>query len=205
MRVLVFVRHAQAESNARDILASTTEGYPLTDSGKAQALRTAKMLKDVHFDVLYSSPIRRALETARILNRYHGLQINVDKRLTERGFGKLEGKNANDGAWELPMLEKRKFASYIESFDSMVHRVGSFAESVPEGTTSLIVSHESTISYFARSIIGYDAFSGKGITTKNAAVTVIARAGRKYRLLAIGSFSVDAGYLKELLKDAGLK
>ncbi len=80
---LTWVRHGQADSTA---------GYdadtPLTDLGQRQALATASELAGwAPFDVVYTSPFRRARETAQPFCEKLGQQVLVEERLSEYDFG----------------------------------------------------------------------------------------------------------------------
>ena len=84
--MLYFVRHGQTDSNAKQVFVDKLE--PLNSTGIDEALKTAQNLKDVHFDVLFCSPLTRAKQTAEIVNRHHNLPIVIDNSLTERDWGK---------------------------------------------------------------------------------------------------------------------
>ena len=65
--MIIFLRHAQAENNAKRILAGRTEGVHLTKTGIEQAEQIAKYLKPLDISAIYSSPIERASHTAKIV------------------------------------------------------------------------------------------------------------------------------------------
>ena len=83
---LYFARHGQTPSNsgADSRQRATTTDEPLTDLGIAQALELAEALKDVHFDAIISSQLKRAISTAEIINEYHNLDIEIIEDLQER-------------------------------------------------------------------------------------------------------------------------
>jgi len=73
---LVIVQHA---------LARPEPGDPgLTDTGRQAATTTARFLARTPWDALYSSPLRRALETAAVIGDACHLETTVDDRLRER-------------------------------------------------------------------------------------------------------------------------
>lgn len=83
---LYFVRHGQTDANA-----SMTNGHsiaeldePLNAIGIKQAEELAEQLKDIKFDALVSSPLKRAVQTAEIINKYHHLDIITDNAWRER-------------------------------------------------------------------------------------------------------------------------
>ena len=81
--MIIFLRHGQAENNTKRILAGRTEGVPLTRTGVEQAEKIAKYLKDVGISAIYSSPIERAYNTAKIVADYNSLSYELDDRLIE--------------------------------------------------------------------------------------------------------------------------
>ena len=63
----------------------------LNTLGIKQAEQTRDSIKDIDFDLIISSPLKRARKTADIINQFHIFPIIEDTRLMERGFGKSEG------------------------------------------------------------------------------------------------------------------
>jgi broad specificity phosphatase PhoE len=87
--MLVVVRHGQTDWN----LAERFQGHidvPLNVSGCNQAKALRRRLEGIHFDATYSSPLRRALTTAQIINR--DLPITLDARLMEIHHGCWQGR-----------------------------------------------------------------------------------------------------------------
>ena len=83
------VRHGEAENNVRGILNSLPirHEYPLTERGRKQAAEAGELLQTKEADVLFSSPILRARETAEIISQATELPIIFDDRLCEAGMG----------------------------------------------------------------------------------------------------------------------
>ncbi len=63
----------------------------MSELGKKQAESLALALKEEKLTALYSSPLQRALETSRIIARYHTLEVHVEPELREFEVGELEG------------------------------------------------------------------------------------------------------------------
>lgn len=92
--LLAFVRHGQTDWNAEGLLQGGTD-VPLNDHGRMQAHETAKLLKEAgEWDVIVSSPMKRALETAKILAADLGCEqkIKTYADLKERTYGDYEGQ-----------------------------------------------------------------------------------------------------------------
>jgi broad specificity phosphatase PhoE len=87
---LILIRHGETESN-RERLALGREDVPLNERGHRQAAALAASLAGVPVAAVYSSPLRRAVETARPLAEARGLEVQVDEDLIEMAVGDLEG------------------------------------------------------------------------------------------------------------------
>ena len=89
MTTLLLVRHGETDWN-RDGRWQGGSDTRLNDLGREQARELAEQL-DGSIDVLYSSDLARARETAEIVAAKLGLEVQVDPRLRERSFGSWEG------------------------------------------------------------------------------------------------------------------
>src|SRR5262249_57183414 len=105
-------------------------------------------------DVVYASDLTRARETAEILAQRSGLDVEVDERLRERGFGAWEGKTGPEVEAQFSDAHARwragegPGADDAEPFADFAVRVQSFLEDVLErhpDETVLIVSHGGSI------------------------------------------------------------
>jgi len=88
MKVYI-VRHGQVPHNALKEYNSQDED--LTELGIQQAEQLREKIKDMHFDIVISSPLLRATHTEYILTNYDD-NIIIDERLRERGCGTLSGQ-----------------------------------------------------------------------------------------------------------------
>ena len=94
MAKLVLVRHGQSVWNLQNRFTGWVD-VPLTEKGKEEAYKAGELLKDIRFDVAYTSALTRAQETLRIILETIGLLIPVikDTALNERHYGALQGLN----------------------------------------------------------------------------------------------------------------
>lgn len=90
MTVINFVRHGKTSYTGNRI-AGYLPGIPLTDEGKAQAIRTAQYLRKKPITAVYSSPLERTMETAAIIADKFNLEIRKMDFLKEINFGILQG------------------------------------------------------------------------------------------------------------------
>ena len=88
-KMIIFLRHGQAENNTKKILAGRSPGVNLTEAGIQQADQAGKMLESLNISAIYSSPIDRALQTAEIVGKHCDLDIITDDRLIELDMGKF--------------------------------------------------------------------------------------------------------------------
>lgn len=88
---IYFTRHGQTDWNIQYLIQGRID-VPLNETGIQQAKELAEKLKDVHLDLIIASPMKRAIDTAEIVNQYHHLPILTDERIIEEYYGKLEGK-----------------------------------------------------------------------------------------------------------------
>jgi broad specificity phosphatase PhoE len=82
---LYIVRHGETKANERGIEAGPLD-YPLAKKGVKDAEFIAKTLSKVKISAVYSSPIFRAVQTAKILARPHKLKVKTLEELTEAKF-----------------------------------------------------------------------------------------------------------------------
>lgn len=87
---IYFTRHGETIWNNEKKIQGRSD-IPLNDYGRELAHITAAALKDIPFDVVYSSPLIRAKETARILVQDRNLTIYENELLAEMSFGAEEG------------------------------------------------------------------------------------------------------------------
>ena len=157
---LLFIRHAQTEWNIQRRFQGHGDS-PITEEGQEQLQRLKSRLAGLEFDVVYSSDLRRTMETSKMLS---GKQRVEEPRLRERGVGILEGLNL-----EQIMAEHaeafRAFRSgdkdhQIEGGESLqiaLNRAWIFLEEIPEkhpGAELAAVSHAGLIRLICKKILG---------------------------------------------------
>jgi probable phosphoglycerate mutase len=145
---LLLVRHGETDWN-RDGRWQGHSDTQLNDAGRAQARRVAGELGDV--DVIYSSDLARARETAEIIAAQLGdLEVNVDSRLRERSFGAWEGRTGPEIEADFAEQHARwragdgAGADDAEPFEAFGDRVRDFLEDVlarHPGETVVVVAH----------------------------------------------------------------
>lgn len=90
-RPFYFLRHGETETNAAGLVAGSLD-VELTPRGHEQALAAAVAFADEPITGIYSSPLRRARDTAEPIAVTLGLPVTVIDQLAERRWGVLEGR-----------------------------------------------------------------------------------------------------------------
>ena len=156
----VFLRHGESIGNAESRWQGQSD-YALTERGRAQARALAERWKSeaAQFDLIISSPLVRAKETAEIVASTLGAKIELKAILLERDIGEMEG---------LTMEEVRKIPQppYITPYDpiggegegdwALFLRAGQALHDLvrrPPGSY-LIVSHGGLLNQLMNAIIG---------------------------------------------------
>lgn len=138
-------RHGQTDFNKNELILGITD-IPLNETGIAQAQELAVEIAEIgDVDFIISSPMIRAILTAKTVADRCGLEIITDNRLREWDYGDYEGKSRfTDGFAE----NKREFAVRMgvtgESVLQVSHRVYSLLDEIIEKHNNkniLLVSH----------------------------------------------------------------
>ena len=93
---LYVLRHGTTDWNKAHKRQGRSD-IPLDEEGRKLAEEVGKGMKDIHFDMCFSSPLKRAVETAELVLEGRGIRIITDPRLLEVGFGDFEGKVCVEG------------------------------------------------------------------------------------------------------------
>jgi len=149
MAKLVLVRHGQSLWNLEDRFTGWVD-VPLTDKGREEARNAGKRLRDLRFDVAYTSVLSRAEETLDlILGVLRQLPPVIrDQALNERHYGDLQGLNKKRTA-ELHGADQVKL--WRRSYDV-----------APPNGEALKNTAERTLPFFERAILG-DLLLGKNV------------------------------------------
>ena len=90
---IYIVRHGETVWNQSRLLQGSRD-IELSREGREAAIARAEQLKDIDFDIIYSSPLSRAYETACIIRGNRSIDIIKDDRLREINFGINEGQSS---------------------------------------------------------------------------------------------------------------
>jgi len=146
------LRHGEAVSNVRSVVSSSPEKFenPLTDKGKRQIIQVAQKLKGKGIDLIFSSDLLRAKQTAEIIAKALKIAQKFDKRLREIGFGNFNGKPLVNFQRQFKNERERITKSVLksETYEKVSKRMSGFLEDIDikyKDKNILIVSHESPL------------------------------------------------------------
>ena len=92
---LILIRHGETDWN-RSGRCQGVADIALNENGKQQARELANSLKDHKITAVYSSHLKRALETAEHIAEHHDLDVRIERDLHEMNQGDLEGLSFPD-------------------------------------------------------------------------------------------------------------
>lgn len=98
---IYLVRHGITESNKKKIYMGWSE-EGLSPEGRKQAGALGKSLQSLVIHRIYTSPLRRAVETSEIINQSLSVPISVEEDLTEMRLGSWEGLTEDEVSKRFP-------------------------------------------------------------------------------------------------------
>jgi probable phosphoglycerate mutase len=162
---LYLVRHGATQLTAEDRFAGDI-GVDLSADGRSQAERLAVRVRDHSISAIYSSPLSRAVETARIIATGCGLEPRLSDGLREIHHGHWEGLTRQEVetgfAAEYAAWEEDPFTFAPEGGESGVSVLARALPALREivvrhaGLNVLAVSHKATIRLLLSSLLGFD-------------------------------------------------
>lgn len=199
MLELYLFRHGQTNSNIEMRFLGATD-MPLNEVGISQAENAR--FKDTVFDAVYASPLKRTMQTAKILNENLGLEIQKLDSLKERNFGIFDNltidemKKLNSTEYDAWQADYEHFRiTDGESADDVLKRVKSGIDEILNlhkcalaGETDervLVVSHLNAIRFMLSAIFGFSFEQSRIFNIKNASFVKI-EITKDRRIIVIG-------------------
>ena len=199
--MIIFLRHGQAENNTKRILAGRTEGVPLTKIGIEQAEQIGKYLKPIAISAIYSSPIERANNTAKIVAESNSIDYKLDERLTELDMGKFTRMPydeifAKHGNVFLKFYSNDPIISEhnVETFPHVQKRVMDMLDYIikkHDQENVLLVTHMDPIKSVIAKVMYLKPLSLFELIIANCSLTIIKHHDEKLSLSAINAMDAD--------------
>lgn len=196
------IRHGETDLNKKKVLQGRSD-TALNEYGIFLAKKTAEGLRDVNFDMVFTSPLKRAKRTAELVARVAetGLPIIGEPRIQEISFGVYEGLCYHKEHYNIPDTHFMDFfeapEKYVtppegESFTEIIERTGEFWKELtanPEymDKTILLSTHGCALKAILANIkqTPIAKFWGEGVD-KNCAVTIVEVSGGKVQVTEEG-------------------
>ncbi len=189
--ILFAVRHGETEWN----LAGKQQGHlnsPLTERGLRQAQALADGLASRGIELIYSSDLNRALQTAELIAARLELSVQTDERLRERHLGSLQGLTKNEFQRQYP----DEWAGFIsgdpdycfpggESARQRHERTVNCVEELTQrhtGRTILVVAHGGVLKGLFCKAAGIPLSEPRRFSLFNAAINRFSIVGDAWRL-----------------------
>lgn len=177
---LYIIRHGQTDWNVLDKIQGRRD-IPLNAVGKAQAAGLAKGMERRPVTAVYSSPQKRAWETAMSIAENQGVPIYPLDSLAEISYGEWEGRTSRDimsndqalyESWrQHPATVAPPGGESLSQVDGRCHAAWEYIRSRLTGDTA-IVAHGGTLAHFIVLLLKGQP-GGKEIIVGNASITTI--------------------------------
>jgi len=180
---LILVRHGETSWNKQRRIQGSRSNTQLNETGYEQADRIAAVLKQQRIDAIYSSPLRRAVNTAQTLAGACGLQVRTVPELQEIDAGDLDGlseKEMGEGHMAF-WKEWRKGDPSLhlpggESLDDLQKRVWWAVERILERHTDdtvAVVGHLFTNLVIICKALGLDLHNIRRLRLATASISIV--------------------------------
>ncbi len=199
------VRHGQSKWNKKGLLQGQANP-PLSEVGKKQAIRLACVIKKLPINIIYTSDLLRAQETASIIAKESNLPIYTSSSLREQYLGLFEGKpysfwneqyNKISNKYFALSDEKKllfKLSEDMESDKEAIERFISFLREISnrhKNKNILIVTHGSILRYFLISI-GFGTYEEISVdAVENTAYLHVVLKANKFRLKYLSGVTIS--------------
>lgn len=184
---LYIIRHGETSWNRKLLLQGQTD-IPLNEKGREFARKTSEGMKDIPIDLVITSPLCRAVETAALVLGDRAVPVIKDERIQEIGFGIMEGGQVRNEKGQVtdPVFynffhEPEKYVPMEggETISALYERTGAFLEELKakkewQDKSILVSTHGAASRGLLASIrkTPIKEFWGKGVP-KNCAVSIV--------------------------------
>ena len=172
---LFLTRHGETFWNVKHLMQGTTD-TKLSEKGIEEGEKLAKRLRRQHFDHIYTSPLSRALTTAKAVARYHpDTPFEVTDALIERNFGEFEGHTKKEIGWNTyPHPEPREGESSLDTIGRASRFLTKLLKKHGKNATILLVAHKHINAAVIGAVLNADSNSIYDMAKwKNTSVTIL--------------------------------
>jgi len=190
---LFFVRHGLSSFNAKGLIQGRTDESYLTEEGYYQAKLTGEILNQVNIDEIYSSPLVRASETAKTIEKHlnKNIEIQYDQNLLEVDLANWSGLKTTEikekfkseyQIWKSNpenLSIKRDDESYYEPIKELFIQAKEFIDAITsknsncENKNILIIAHNAILRCLILHLINKPNKGFRKIKLDNASISII--------------------------------
>lgn len=185
---LFLIRHGETEWNRLNRIQGHSD-IPLSETGVRQAEKLANYLAQQPISSLYSSDLKRAVETARPLGKARGVSVQLLPELRERSFGKLEGCDSFEVRDTIRKMGEMSYG--VEPYSQVQQRAYQCLTQLADkhlGETIGVVSHGGLILAFLRQIM--DEEQGESLPRiSNTGVSILHYEPSQWQIIALNDTS----------------
>lgn len=206
MTLLYLLRHGESAWNDVGRYQGRLD-TPLSELGQHQAATIAEHLRPVPLDAIYSSPLRRALDTALVIAAGRPLEVHIEPDLVEIDHGHWNGLLREEVAQRygslLRLWQERPSLAQMPAGENLrqvslraTEAIQRIAQGHPEGTV-LVCTHDAVLRTILCWALGLDLDHLWSLGTENASLSLIEVVNQEVRLLQLN----DTCYLGPLRSD----
>lgn len=194
---IYLARHGATDNNQAGVLQGQQDHPALSEQGLRQAAQLRDQLADRPIVAIYSSPLRRARQTAEIVATAHGLPVTTVDALMEVNVGRWEGRNWKD----ISATDAEAYGRFMENpaeypydggetFTDVVARVKPALDALYErhlGKAIAVVAHSVVNRTYLATTLGIPLRLANRLTHQNCAINVLRRRRGNVQVVAMNS------------------
>lgn len=134
--ILYVVRHGETDLNSQERYGGQMN-VPLNETGLKQAKILAEKIKEIEFDIMISSPLLRAVQTAQVISEMCDIPYSINKSFIERNLGVYEGLTNQEIQFQYPDLFVRNVTRQIDDAPTGGETIRQFDNRILEAVKQL--------------------------------------------------------------------
>lgn len=195
MNRVLLLRHGETALNRSGALRGLLD-VPLSSRGEEEARRlAARVTAEYEVAAIFSSPLRRARQTAEPIARQSGLSIEVDERFRDLDYGPWAGRDPGSLShgeqvkfrrWERNPERGLPGAEHPSQVQSRA--VSALAERTRAGEETIaIVTHDAVLQLLLCHFLAIELRSYRGLMFRTASLTELERSGERFHVQLVNS------------------
>jgi phosphoserine phosphatase len=204
MSKIYLLRHGETEWNRDQRAQGCSNDIPLSETGLKQAEAVANRLKNEKIDLFFSSPLKRAFQTAKKIAELHNSDVAIHREFLEINFGLWEGLNFQEIGEQYPEIIKIWRATpHLAEIPNAENLISLKERSMRklnellkehEGKNIAIISHGITCKVIISALMGIELGNLHKIRQDNTALNIFEYRNNNFYTLQLN----DTCHLKEI-------